>query len=594
MTASRTVQGIPASPGIVIGKAFLLSKPDFPVTHAIVPSRGIEAEVERFKAACQVAREHTKQLRAQVAARLGPVQAKIFDPQLLMLEDPALIEATITYIRDSRLTAERAVYLRVLEFRAQWLEMTHARMMDRVADLADIEARLLASLVEMSPPNSTSALPDHPVIVIAKELTPSRTIELDPQRVLGIATDAGTRTSHSSILARSLGMPAVVGLGDLFQTVEAGEELILDGHRGRVVVRPTQAEKGKFHDRDLQVREMAKEVAELATLEPVTPDGVKIELHANLEFPEDAEMAVTAGADGVGLFRTEFLVVGVSTVPTEEEQYKAFKKVVEAFAPRPVTIRTYDLGGDKYPAFMPLLVEDNPFLGWRGVRIYDKMPELFHNQVRAVLRSAVHGRVQMLLPMVNSVEEVEGVRSIMRRALEELAAEGIEHANCLLGIMLETPAAISTIEVLGRHVDFFSLGTNDLAQYALAVDRGNAQLSRFYDFYHPALLRFIREAVKGAERVGRPLSACGEAASDVAGAALLLGLGVRSLSCPPGAFPEIKKLIRSVGANQLERIVRGLFSEETGRGVRARLLSSLQECIDTFEVAAAASLSHPE
>jgi phosphotransferase system enzyme I (PtsI) len=472
--------------------------------------------------------------------------------------------------------------------------MTHARMMDRVADLADIEARVLASLVEMSPPNSTAALPDYPVIVIAKELTPSRTLELDPQRVLGIATDAGTRTSHSSILARSLGMPAVVGLGDLSQAVEAGEELILDGHRGRVVVRPTKAEKSKFHDRDVQVREMAKEVAELASLEPVTPDGVRIELHANLEFPEDAVMAVTVGADGVGLFRTEFLVVGVSTVPTEEEQYQAFKKVVEVFAPRPVTIRTYDLGGDKYPMFMPRLVEDNPFLGWRGVRIYDKMPELFHNQVRAVLRSAVHGRVQMLLPMVNSVEEVEGVRSVMHRASEELAAEGVEHAKCLLGIMLETPAAISTIEVLGRHVDFFSLGTNDLAQYALAVDRGNAQLSRFYDVYHPALLRFIREAVKGAERVSRPLSVCGEAASDVAGAALLLGLGVRSLSCPPGAFPEIKKLIRSVGANQLERIARGLFSEETGRGVRARLFSSLQECTDTFEAAASASLSHPE
>lgn len=591
---SRSIQGIAASPGIVIGKAYVLRWPSMQIAHATVPTRDVGAEAGRFTEACQVARERTRALREEVAARVGSVQAKIFDPQLLMLDDPELIDATMTYIRDSSLTAERAFYLRVLEFRSQWLDATHARVMDRLADLTDIEARVLSELTDLPIPDVRVDLPEHPVILLAKDLTPSRTVELEPGRVLGIATEAGTRTSHSSILARTLGMPAVVGLGDFVNTIEAGTELVLDGHRGRVVVEPSDAEKASFHDRDLHVRQIERELTELRAVEPVTTDGVRIELLANLEFPEEAKVAAAAGADGVGLFRTEFLVVGLSAVPDEEEQYQAFKTVVQAFKPHPVVIRTYDLGGDKYPMFMPPLIEDNPFLGWRGIRIYDKMPQLFRNQVKAVLRSAALGQVRMLLPMVSSVEEIEGVRRLIAEVRGELIAEGVDHEECPLGVMLETPAAVAIVEILSRHVDFFSLGTNDLAQYVLAVDRGNAQLSRFYDGYHPALIRFIRDAVSGAQIAGCPLSACGEQASDVVGAALMIGLGVRSLSCTPGAIPEIKKLIRSVEVGYLERAAADLFSAETGKEVRRRWLKSLEDTVELAGVGTASSLSGPD
>ncbi len=592
---SSRLQGVPASPGIVIGRAFVFRWPDLKVAHATVPNDGVETEARRFIEACEKARERTRALRSEVAGRLGPVQAKIFDPQLLMLEDPELVDATLTYIRDSSLTAERAFYLRILEFRSQWLDATHARVMDRIADLTDIETRVVCALTD-SPHNDLRIdLPDdEPVILVAHEFTPSRTMELDPNRVLALATDAGTRTSHSSILARSLGIPAVVGLGDLAENIHTGAELILDGYRGRVVIEPSEAEKGAFHDRDLEVRETESELAELASVEPVTVDGVRIELHANLEFPTDAELALAAGADGVGLFRTEFLVVGVSEVPKEEEQFAAFRTVVEAFDPRPVVIRTYDFGGDKYPMFMPRLVEENPFLGWRGIRIYEVMPELFHNQVRAVLRAAALGDVRMLLPMVNSVDEVEAVRRVIERVERELAAEGVEHSRCQLGVMLETPAAIAITEVLGRHVDFFSLGTNDLAQYVLAVDRGNAKLARFYDGYHPALLRFIRDAVAGAERSGRPLSVCGEAAADPVGATLLIGLGLRSLSCPPGEIPKMKKLIRTLEVAQLERAVQQLYSAETGAEVKRRWLRAVWNVDDSAAITVEDSFTRPD
>lgn len=573
----RIAQGIPASPGIVTARAYVLRMPDLSVAHATVDSSEIDAEAERFRNACQIAADRTLRIRASAERRMGTVPAKIFDPQLLMLQDPELVDATLTYIRDSRLTAARAFWLRVLELRSQWLNATHARVVDRLVDLADVEERVLAALGDIEFADPRVDLPEEPVILVSSDLTPSRAAALDTTRVVGIATDLGTRTAHSSILARSLDLPAVVGLGDLSKTINSGVELILDGDRGRVVLDPSDEDRATYRDRDLRTRIAESELASLASLDAVTLDGVAVELHANLDFPADAGAAVTAGADGVGLMRTEFLVVGVSEVPDEQEQYEAFTEVAAAFSPRPVVIRTYDLGGDKYPMFLPPLMEENPFLGWRGIRVYDLMPELLRYQVRAVLRAAAHGNVSILFPMVNSVDEVESLRSVVESARDELAREGVEHGEVALGIMLETPAAIAIADVLARYVDFFSIGTNDLAQYALAVDRGNAQLSRFYDGFHPALIRLIRDAVEAASRGGRPLSVCGEAASDRVGAALLLGLGIRCLSCSPSAIPRLKKLIRSVEAARLRKEAKTLLRLETGADVRRHWLKVVRE-----------------
>ncbi len=586
------VQGIPAAPGIVIGPAFVARWPRLEVPHATVAPDEIDAEVARFQAARQLAMERTSGLREQVESRLGSVQAKIFDPQLMMLEDPDLVEGTLTYICDSFLTAERAFSLRVLEFRSRWLDATHARVMDRVADLLDVQLRVLETLIDI--PGPEIAADDEPVILVAHELTPSRMVDLDRSRVLGVATDAGTRTSHAAILARSIGLPCVVGLGDLSHRVENGVEIILDGRRGKVVIAPSKAEKQWFQDRDARAKQTERQLEGTVGEEPTTRDGQRIGLYANLEFPSDARAAVAVNADGVGLFRTEFLVVGKTVVPAEEEQYEAFKGVVDTMAPRPVTIRTFDLGGDKFPMFLPPIAEENPFLGWRGIRIYEMMPELFRYQVRAVLRAAAHGPVRLLVPMVNSVDEVWGIRSVIDEARRELEREGIEHAECPLGVMLETPASIAIAGVLGRYVDFFSLGTNDLIQYMLAVDRGNAQLSQFFDLYHPALLRYIKDAVAAASASGVPLCVCGEAAADPLASLLLLGLGVRSLSCTPSAVLGQKKLIRSIDLGQVEQVVGGLLDAETGREIRERMVVALGDVVDLSAVDTDNNLSHSD
>ncbi len=585
------VQGIPASPGIVIGPARVARCPRIEVPHATVTSDQIESEIKRFQAACEQARERTGRLRSRVASRVGEVQAKIFDPQLMMLEDPELVDATVTYIQESFLTAERAFSLRVLEFRSGWLDATHARVLDRVADLNDVQARVLAALIDIAEPKFVPNDLSHPVILVAHEMTPSQIVELDPALTLGVATDAGTRTAHASILARSLGIPTVVGLGSLSERIDSGDELILDGYSGKVVIAPSQAQKDRFHDRDLKARATARDLEHLSQLEPTTRDGTRIGLYANLELPSDAEAAAAANVDGIGLFRTEFLVVGKTAPPDEHEQYEAFRSVIEVMSPRPVTIRTFDLGGDKFPMFLPPINEENPFLGWRGMRIYKLVPELFHSQVRAILRAAAHGPVNLLVPMVNSVDEVLQVRDVVAQARRELDAEGAAYGEPRLGVMLETPASVAIAEVLGRHVDFFSIGTNDLTQYTLAVDRGNAQLSPFFDLYHPALLRYIRVAVTAAERVNRPLCVCGEAASDALGATLLICLGVRGLSCATSAILEQKKLIRALDVGRLEALAEELLVAETGAEIRARLIEAVGEVIDVSLVDAGNGLS---
>ncbi len=581
---SDTVQGIPASPGIAIGAAHVIRWPKLDVPHATVSVEQVEIEVQRFQQARDRASHRTRQLRSGVEARLGSVEAKIFDPQLMMLDDPDLVEGTVTYICESFLTAERAFSLRVLEFRSQWLDATHARVMDRVADLNDVQLRVLAELIEASGLDIGLDVPAEPVILVAHDLTPSRMVELDPSLVIGVATDAGTRTAHASILARSLGIPAVVGLGDLSQRVATGQEIIIDGRRGHVIIAPTDSEKHWFRDRKIKVKDTEQELQELAALEPVTLDGTRIGLYANLDLPGDAKRASAANVDGVGLFRTEFLVVGKVTVPDEDEQYEAFRRVVDDMSPRPVTIRTFDLGGDKFPLFLPPIKEENPFLGWRGLRIYEMMPDLFRGQVRAIMRVAAHGQVRLLVPMVNSIDDVQRVQAVMDEVKRELEEEGAEHGECMFGIMLETPAAVAIVEMLARYADFFSVGTNDLIQYMLAVDRGNAQLSPFFDLYHPALLRYIRESVLAAEKLGRPICVCGEAASDTLGAVLLLGLGVRSLSCTPSAILEQKKLIRSIDLGKISDVVRGLYDAETGREIRRRVKQALGEMVDLSEL----------
>ncbi|HET7276240.1 MAG TPA: phosphoenolpyruvate--protein phosphotransferase [Longimicrobiaceae bacterium] len=578
----RVRDGISASPGIVIGPARVLHMDAPPVPHGgIIPQEQVEAEVERFYEACNWAKEEIRQLREHTRVELGEVEAQIFDPQLLMLEDVDLVGSTAEYIRKNFLTAERAFEWRVLEWETRWSHTTHPMVLDKLNDLADVQARVLRRLLGVTEPDLALHEQGEGIILVARDLTPSLAAQLDSSRVIGLATDSGTRTSHSSILARSQKVPSVVSLGSLSEEVRTGDELILDGRAGRVIIHPTEEEKEAYRVRDFQTREWEQELLLLARLDAVTLDGARIALRANIDLPGEAGAARAHGAEGIGLFRTEFLVVGRNAVPGEDEQYAAYRKVLEAFPEEPVVIRTYDLGGDKFPAFLHMPKEENPFLGWRAIRVCLDEPRLFRAQLRALLRAGQHGDLRIMLPLVNDIAEVEATRRMIDECVKELEAEG--HGTIggySLGAMIETPAAAITAPELSRHVDFFSVGTNDLVQYTLAVDRGNSRLAKLYNSFHPAVVRLLKVIADAGDDAGLEVSVCGELAAHPLGAFLLIGLGVDSLSVGPSALAEIKKVIRSVSQARAKEAAAESLTASTPDEVESILAEHMGDDLD--------------
>ncbi len=589
----RIRDGIPASPGIVIGRARVLRLETPPVPHGGgVPPESVEDEVRRFQDACQWVAARIRELQEYTREALGEVEAQIFEPQILMLEDVDLVGGTITYIRENHLTAERAFEWRVLEWEAQWSHTGHHMVLDKLNDLADVQARVLRRLLGINEPELRSLVGDEQVILIARDLTPSIAAQLDTSRVIGLAMDAGTRTSHSSILARSLKLPAVVSLGDLSEEIRTGQEVILDGRNGRIVVDPTEEEKSSYRELDFQSREWEQELLLLAHLESRTQDGVSIALRANIDLPGDASGARAHGADGIGLYRTEFLVVGRSSVPMEEEQYRAYRQVLEVYPEQPVIIRTYDLGGDKFPVFLHMPKEENPFLGWRAIRVCLDEPALFRAQLRALLRAMQHGDVRIMLPLVNEISEISRTRELLDSCRDELAAEGhTVDRPYMLGAMIETPAAALSASVLAQHVDFFSIGTNDLVQYALAVDRGNARLAKLYNPFHPAVVRLLANVVEAGRKAGVEVGVCGELAAHPLGAFLLIGLGVDSLSVGSAALAEIKKVIRSVRQEKAAETAEQCLLASTSEEVVATLVAGMQDDLDLSRFAGSWRLS---
>ncbi len=587
--------GIPSAPGIVIAPARVLRWEVPRVPHGATVAAGeVEGEVRRFQEACEWAKARIREIQERTAEKLGAVEAQIFEPQVLMLEDADLIDGTIDYIRQNHLTAERAFEWRVLEWESALSHTSHPMVLDRLNDLADVQTRVLRRLMSLPDPQLGSRTESGQVVLVARELTPSLTVQLDPRQVIGIATDLGTRTSHSSILARSLDIPCVVSLGDLSEQVREGQEVILDGRAGRVIVAPSEEEKQAYRERDYQVREWEQELVLAAHLPSMTRDGVPVALLANIDLPGEADAAHEHGADGVGLYRTEFLVVGRSTAPGEEEQYRAYRQVVDAFPGKPVVIRTFDLGGDKFPAFLHMAPEENPFLGWRAIRVCLDEPQLFRTQLRALLRSMAHGDVRVMLPLVNEIFEVEETRRLREAAREELAREGERvPERYLLGAMVETPAAALSAPELARHVDFFSIGTNDLVQYTLAVDRGNSRLARLYNPFHPAVVRLLDMIARAGREAGIEVSVCGEVAASPLGAFMLIGMGVSSLSVGPAALAEIKKVIRSSSSEAAAGAVREALRQPTPEAVTRALSAELGKVLDLDKFTGPWSLSDP-
>jgi phosphoenolpyruvate-protein phosphotransferase (PTS system enzyme I) len=569
--------GMPASPGIVIGPVHLLLWEVPEVPHRIVPDEGISREIERLHEAIETAKARLQHVKTRAERHAGAEEAGIFEVQIMILSDQELIGSVESLIRQN-LGAEKAFDLVLIEWRQNFARHTQPTIRERVGDLTDVHIRVLSILL---------GLPDHdPVdlpkgsnaILVTHDLTPSLTVQLDRDAISAIATDAGTRTSHVAILARSLGLPAVVGLRDATHRLHGGENVILDGSAGVILTDPTPSQIEAYSDRAMRELANTAELQALAGAEPVTMDGVRITLRANVDLPDEAEAAAHSGAEGVGLMRTEFLVVGRATMPDEEEQYKAYRKVVQAFGDHPIVIRTFDIGGDKLPVG-GYPTEANPFLGWRAIRMCLDEPEIFKTQLRALLRAAMHGDVRIMLPLVVTVDEVRQARRLLEAAAAELDERGVDYRHDLpLGVMVETPAAALGSDTLIGEVAFFSIGTNDLVQYTLAVDRGNANLASRFTPLHPAVLRLIARTVEVGHANGLEVSVCGEMASQPIMAFALIGLGVRQLSVAARSVPLVKAIVRGVSAEVAREAAQAALATRTARDsereLRSRLLAA--------------------
>jgi phosphotransferase system enzyme I (PtsI) len=538
------VSGISASPGIVVGRAHLLrwEVPDVDGTRTVT-DEDIPGEIARFAHARGDAIARLRQVRERAERNAGPAEAAIFDVQISIIEDDDLRRRVEGAIR-SGFGADRAFDVVMLEWRDQFARSSHALMRERVGDITDVHIRVLSLLLGLPDHDPVSLPKGANAILVTHDLTPSLTVQLDRECIVGIATDAGTRTSHVAILARSLGLPAVVGLLDATNRVESGDQVILDGTAGTLVVRPTAAQLAEASRRSRKEKDELAELAKLADEDAITADGVRITLRANVDLPDEAVAAAASGAEGVGLMRTEFLVVGRATMPTEDEQVESYAKVIKAFGGHPVVIRTFDVGGDKLPVG-GYPSEPNPFLGWRAIRMCLDEPEIFKSQLRALLRAAVYGDVRIMLPLVVTVDEVRQTRFLLDECATELKAEGVPHrADIPLGVMIETPAAAVTADALAHDVSFFSIGTNDLVQYTLAVDRGNASIAGRFTPLHPAVLRLISMTVNVAKQHGLDVSVCGEMASEPLMAFALIGLGLRTLSVSAMSVAQVKRIVR--------------------------------------------------
>lgn len=565
------LRGIPASSGLVVGPVHVLRWEVPEVRQRLIADDEIEGELARFASAVERARERLVVLRTRAEAQAGADEAAIFDVQLSMLGDVELLEGIQALIRQ-HFGAEKAFDIVMLEWQQHFARHTTPMMRERVGDLVDVHIRVLSILLDLPDHDPVDVPKGSNAILVTNDLTPSLTMQLDREAIGGIATEAGTATAHVAILARSLGLPAVVGLRQSLRTLRGGELAILDGTAGTLTVAPTDSEVAAARARaELDVAR-DEELREVAQSEAVSLDGVHITVRANVDIPDEAAIGARSGADGVGLMRTEFLVVGRANMPDEDEQYRAYTRVLEAFAGHPVVIRTFDIGGDKLPTG-GYPHEANPFLGWRAIRMCLDEPALFKVQLRALLRAAVHGDLRIMLPLVVTVDEVREARTLLKEAEAELVARQVPfRSDVPLGVMVETPAAAVACDTLVRDVDFLSIGSNDLVQYTLAVDRGNVNLAPRYTPLHPAVLRLIQGVASTGAQHDIPVAVCGEMASQPLMVYALLGLGVRQLSVAPRSVPSVKRLIRSATVSgALDAVTAALTSSGTAREVEVVL-----------------------
>ncbi|HEY0455395.1 MAG TPA: phosphoenolpyruvate--protein phosphotransferase [Verrucomicrobiae bacterium] len=570
-TGEKLLRGIPVSPGVCRGRILLLGKSQedsIPRHH--VPEADVPHQLQRLEAALVQTRRDIHGVQRQVTQALGSQDASIFDAHLLVLEDPALIEEVTKVILRDKVTAEYAFKIAAEKFMKSFAAIEDDYLRERAADMRDVTSRVLNNLLGKEEDFDPRKLTE-PCLIISYDLTPSTTAQLDRKMVLGFGTDIGSKTSHTAIMARSMRIPAVVGLQTASRDVATGDYALLDGYNGIIILNPTDQtlfEYGQLAKRKITLQEKLRETHNQTA---TTQDGKRFILSANVEQPSDADAVLASGAEGVGLFRTEYLFINRESLPTEEEQYLAYRQVAAALKPNPVIIRTLDLGGDKFLSHLQVPQEMNPFLGWRAIRFCLQEKEIFRAQLRAILRASAEGNVKMMYPMISCLEELQQANDLVEQYRKELSAENVAFDPKMeIGAMIEIPSAALAADALAKRVQFFSLGTNDLIQYTLAVDRLNEKIAHLYDPTHPAIVRLIQMTVEAAHRNNIWVGVCGEMAGDPFMVPLLLGLGVDEFSVAPPNVPQIKYLIRRLKASETKELAEFALKCECGGEVLRR------------------------
>lgn len=565
------LRGLPASEGVCRGRLFVLAPPrPLSIEPRPISEAEFAAEIQRFEEALLATRQQLLDIQQRVSAGVGANDARIFDAQLLVLEDPFLHDEVLKQMRRDRVCIEYAFHDFAQRYFTTLSSVEDKYLSERAMDLRDVAERVLHNLLGQELPADLSHLHE-PCIVVAYDLTPSRTATLDRRYVLGFATELGSLTSHTAILARSLRIPAVTGLNQAVRQVRTGQFALLDGYEGLLIVEPTEQTLftyGQLERRQLALRGRLEQLRD----EPaITLDAEPIVLSANIESPAELPEVRQFGAEGVGLFRTEYLFLNRPTPPSEEEQYAAYREVAEKLAPAPVIIRTLDLGGDKLPELARDLDERNPFLGWRAIRICLQQPELFKPQLRAILRASAHGNVKLMYPMISSLDELLQANALLEECRQELRAAGQPfNPDLEVGAMIEIPSAAVMAASLAKHTRFFSIGTNDLVQYTLAVDRLNPRIAQLFEPTHPAIIRLIHRTVEAAHAHGGWVGVCGEMAGEPVLAPLLIGLGADELSAAPARVPAVKFIIRRLKRAEAAELAGWALHCETGREILAR------------------------
>jgi phosphotransferase system enzyme I (PtsI) len=571
----RTYKGVGVSPGIAIGRTVIVEKREAAVYRVPIREEDVPAEVGRIVEALDKTREALLELKHKVSRSMGDEYAQIFEAHAMMVGDASFSDKIVQKIESEQVNAEWAVAEVQEELQARFASFDDEYLRERVADVKDVAERVLRNLQGVAHHDLSEIA--HDVIILADDLTPSDTINFNRRPVVGFATEAGGRTSHTSIIAKSLFMPAVIGVPRLTKMIDNDELVIIDGYEGAVIVNPTQAMIAEYQSRVLRHEEAEQRLLENREQPATTKDGIRISLQANIELVQELKDAVKFGAEGIGLYRSEFLYMSKSPLlPNEEEHFELYKALAESVAPQWCVIRTFDLGGKKLAREVIGTKEDNPVLGLRGLRLCMKHRDMFKTQLRALLRASAFGKIKIMFPLVSGVQELRQVKTLLRELKADLDAEGLPYNKDLpVGIMIEVPSAAVIADILAAEADFFAIGTNDLIQYSLAIDRSNENVSYLYEPLHPALLRLIKFIIDSGKKAGIPVEMCGEMASDPIYAIVLLGLGLEIFSMNPSNIPVIKNVVRSVRYKDCRRIAEFALTKKTAQEIEEFVIESV-------------------